>query len=156
MVPMLLPRSVLADLELRLGLPTPGLRVVDLEIDLRVLLFTLLVSSAQTFNMPARQTLVFDLVPRRVVPNAVALSWLAFSLARASRNPALEELYFHGAHPGNFAFENGDPNLKSEHALGFDASFRWRSVTPRRRDSGCAWPLYAARRTSRRATRARR
>jgi len=34
MVPMLLPRSVLADLELRLGLPTPGLRVVDLEVDL--------------------------------------------------------------------------------------------------------------------------
>ncbi len=34
MVPMLLPRSVLADLELRLGLPTPGLRVIDLEVDL--------------------------------------------------------------------------------------------------------------------------
>ncbi len=45
--------------------------------------FTLLVSSAQTFNMPARQTFVFDLVPRRVIPNAVALSWLAFSFARA-------------------------------------------------------------------------
>ena len=36
---------------------------------------------------------------------------VAFSLARASRNPALEELYFHGAHPGNNAFENGDPDL---------------------------------------------
>ena len=45
--------------------------------------FTLLVSSAQTFNMPARQTFVFELVPRRVVPNAVALSWAAFSLARS-------------------------------------------------------------------------
>ncbi len=45
--------------------------------------FTLLVSSAQTFNMPARQTFVFDLVPRRVAPNAVALSWAAFSLARS-------------------------------------------------------------------------
>jgi iron complex outermembrane receptor protein len=53
---------------------------------------------------------------------------IALSLARASRNPALEELYFHGAHPGNFAFENGDPNLRSEHALGVDASFRWRSA----------------------------
>ena len=50
---------------------------------------------------------------------------VAFSLARASRNPALEELYFHGPHPGNNAFENGDPNLDSEHALGFDASLRW-------------------------------
>jgi iron complex outermembrane recepter protein len=52
---------------------------------------------------------------------------IAFSLARASRNPALEELYFHGPHPGNNAFENGDPNLDSEHALGFDASLRWRA-----------------------------
>ncbi|RLT40825.1 MAG: MFS transporter [Chloroflexi bacterium] len=50
--------------------------------------FTLLVSCAQTFNMPARQTFVFDLVPRRVAPNAVALSWAAFSLAR-SVGPAI-------------------------------------------------------------------
>jgi MFS family permease len=45
--------------------------------------FTLLMSTAQTFNMPARQTFVFDLVPRRVAPNAVALAWAAFSLARS-------------------------------------------------------------------------
>ena len=51
---------------------------------------------------------------------------VAFSLARASRNPALEELYFEGPHLGNFAFEVGNPDLDSEHALGFDASFRWR------------------------------
>ncbi|MCM3880946.1 MAG: TonB-dependent receptor, partial [Vicinamibacterales bacterium] len=51
---------------------------------------------------------------------------VAFSFARAARNPALEELYFHGAHPGNAAIENGNPDLESEHALGFDASFRWR------------------------------
>jgi iron complex outermembrane recepter protein len=51
---------------------------------------------------------------------------IAFSVARASRHPALEELYFHGPHPGNNAVENGDPNLDSEHALGFDASLRWR------------------------------
>ena len=51
---------------------------------------------------------------------------IAFSLARAARNPALEELYFHGPHAGNNAFENGDPNLDAEHALGFDASVRWR------------------------------
>jgi iron complex outermembrane recepter protein len=53
---------------------------------------------------------------------------LAFSVARAARNPALEELYFHGPHPGNNAFENGDPTLQSEHALGFDASVRWRGA----------------------------
>jgi iron complex outermembrane receptor protein len=52
---------------------------------------------------------------------------IAFSLARAARNPALEELYFFGAHPGNFAFEIGNPDLKSERALGFDVSLRTRS-----------------------------
>ena len=31
---------------------------------------------------------------------------VALSVARASRNPALEELYFNGPHPGNFAFES--------------------------------------------------
>ncbi|MEW5982675.1 MAG: TonB-dependent receptor [Acidobacteriota bacterium] len=51
----------------------------------------------------------------------------AISVARAARHPALEELYFNGPHPGNFAFEIGNANLESEHALGFDASFRWRS-----------------------------
>jgi len=34
------------------------------------------------FNNPARQSLVFDVVPRAVVPNAVALSNLAFSSLR--------------------------------------------------------------------------
>lgn len=46
-------------------------------------LFTFLVASAQMFNMPARQTIVFDVVPRQVIPNAVALNWLAFSIARS-------------------------------------------------------------------------
>ena len=51
---------------------------------------------------------------------------VAFSLARAARYPALEELYFNGPHPGNFAFEVGNDQLDSEHAIGFDASLRWR------------------------------
>ena len=38
----------------------------------------------------------------------------AFNVARAARNPALEELYFFGIHPGNFAFEIGNPELDSE------------------------------------------
>ena len=50
----------------------------------------------------------------------------AVSLARAARNPALEELFYFGAHPGNFAFEIGNPDLKPEHAIGFDLSMRWR------------------------------
>ncbi len=52
---------------------------------------------------------------------------IAASLARASRNPALEELYFFGPHVGNFAFEIGNPALESEHAVGFDLSLRGRT-----------------------------
>jgi len=55
-------------------------------------------------------------------------SSIAVSVARTSRYPALEELYFYGPHPGNFAFEIGNPNLGAEHALGVDLSFRWRSA----------------------------
>lgn len=51
---------------------------------------------------------------------------IAVSLARAARNPALEELYFFGPHPGNLAFEIGNPNLRAERALGFDVSVRAR------------------------------
>lgn len=51
---------------------------------------------------------------------------LAFNLARAARYPALEELYYFGPHPGNLAFEIGNPDLEAEHALGFDLSLRGR------------------------------
>ena len=54
---------------------------------------------------------------------------VAVSLAHAARAPALEELFFFGLHHGNFAFEIGNPTLKSERALGVDLSLRWR--TPR-------------------------
>ena len=57
---------------------------------------------------------------------------LAVNVARAARNPALEELYFLGPHRGNFAFETGNADLESEKALGFDVSMRWRG----RRTSG--------------------
>jgi iron complex outermembrane recepter protein len=52
---------------------------------------------------------------------------IAFSAARAARSPALEELFYFGPHPGNFAFEVGNPDLNPEHALGFDVSLRWRT-----------------------------
>ena len=55
---------------------------------------------------------------------------IAVSLARAARNPALEELFFFGAHPGNFAFEVGNPELEPEHAVGFDLPLRWRARAP--------------------------
>ena len=53
---------------------------------------------------------------------------IALSAARAARSPALEELFYFGAHPGNFAFEVGNPDLDPEHALGFDVSLRWRTA----------------------------
>jgi MFS family permease len=45
-------------------------------------LFTILAGMANAFNMPARQTMVFDVVDRESVPNAVALNNLAMSLMR--------------------------------------------------------------------------
>ena len=61
--------------------------------------------------------------PRAASDNLV----VAVSLARAARNPALEELYFFGPHPGNLTFEIGNPDLKAERALGFDVSLRART-----------------------------
>jgi iron complex outermembrane receptor protein len=51
---------------------------------------------------------------------------VALNVARASRYPALEELYYNGPHPGNLAFEIGNPDLDAEHAIGFDLSLRGR------------------------------
>jgi MFS family permease len=45
-------------------------------------LFALLSGVTNTFNLPARQTFVFDIVPSHVVPNAIALDNIAFSSAR--------------------------------------------------------------------------
>ena len=52
---------------------------------------------------------------------------IAASVARAARNPALEELFFYGLHHGNFAIELGNPDLDSERARGVDLSLRWRA-----------------------------
>lgn len=52
---------------------------------------------------------------------------LAVSVARAARNPSLEELYNFGPHAGNFAFEIGNPELEEEVGLGVDLSLRYRS-----------------------------
>ncbi len=53
---------------------------------------------------------------------------VAVSLARSARYPAIEELFYFGPHPGNFAFEIGNPDIGPEHALGLDVSLRWRSA----------------------------
>jgi len=51
---------------------------------------------------------------------------IALNLARASRYPSLEELYYFGPHPGNLSYEIGNDELDAEHALGFDVSLRGR------------------------------
>ena len=53
---------------------------------------------------------------------------IALNLARASRYPSLEELYYFGPHPGNLAYEIGNDELAAEHALGFDLSVRARGA----------------------------
>lgn len=53
---------------------------------------------------------------------------VAVNLARAARNPSLEELYNLGPHAGNFAFEIGDPTLATEVATGADLSVRYRGA----------------------------
>lgn len=51
----------------------------------------------------------------------VATGWdLGLTLTSAQRAPAVEELYFVGAHPATFAFEVGDPNLRKEKSLNLD------------------------------------
>jgi MFS family permease len=45
-------------------------------------IFVLLTGTANSFNQPARQTFVFDIVPAEMVPNAIALDNIAFSSAR--------------------------------------------------------------------------
>nr|MBA3949997.1 TonB-dependent receptor [Acidobacteriota bacterium] len=50
------------------------------------------------------------------------------NVTRASRAPALEELYNFGPHIGNLAFEVGNPDLSTESTLGFDLSLRARGA----------------------------
>ena len=53
---------------------------------------------------------------------------IALNLARASRYPSLEELYYFGPHPGSLSYEIGNDELDAEHALGFDLSLRGRGA----------------------------
>ena len=75
---------------------------------------------------------------------------IAASVAYAARPPALEELFFFGVHPGNFALEVGNPGLESERAFGVDLSLRWR--TPRASGRGDVLPATPSATTSSAAT----
>ncbi len=56
---------------------------MDLVSTWHLFVFIFLVSLAQVFNQPVRQTVVFDLVPRVAIPNAVALNSAGFNATRA-------------------------------------------------------------------------
>jgi iron complex outermembrane receptor protein len=59
---------------------------------------------------------------------AVAPQWkLGLNLARSQRAPSTEELFANGPHGGNASFQIGDPDLKTERSLGFEASVRHKS-----------------------------
>ena len=49
---------------------------------------------------------------------------LAFNVTSTERHPTSTELYANGPHIAAQRFEAGDPNLRREHALGFDAGIR--------------------------------
>lgn len=49
---------------------------------------------------------------------------LVANYSHSYRAPSLEELYNNGPHPGNLAFEIGDPNLKREQGNGLDFGLR--------------------------------
>jgi MFS family permease len=68
--------------------------------------FTFLAGIAQTFNQPVRQTVVFDLVPRHALPNAVAISSAGFNLTRAL-GPSIAGFLIAGFGPaGNFFIQS--------------------------------------------------
>lgn len=55
----------------------------------------------------------------------LAQGWKAgLNFSRASRAPALDELFANGPHAGTQAFEIGDPGLDPERSLGVEASLR--------------------------------
>jgi iron complex outermembrane receptor protein len=59
-----------------------------------------------------------------------APAWeLGTTVTLSQRAPAIEELYFLGAHPATFAFEIGDPNLRKEKSTNVELSLR-RSAGP--------------------------
>ena len=49
---------------------------------------------------------------------------VGLSVSRSQRAPAVEELYFVGAHPATFAYEIGNPDLKREQSVHIEWSLR--------------------------------
>jgi iron complex outermembrane receptor protein len=66
---------------------------------------------------------------------------LVANYTHSYRAPALEELYNDGAHPGNLAFEIGDPNLKRELGDGLDFGLRHSSKRVRLEANGFSYHI---------------
>ena len=56
---------------------------------------------------------------------AIGDGWkLGLNLARSQRAPSVDELYANGPHGGNASYERGNPDLRTERSVGFEASIR--------------------------------
>lgn len=63
-----------------------------------VMVFAFIAGIAQAFDMPARQSMVVDFVPREAVPNAVALNSLSFNVSRTLGQAIFGAVAALGAH----------------------------------------------------------
>lgn len=79
--------------------------------------------TAQRGVLPSRSFTGFSAALGVRVPTWRGGSFVA-NYSHSYRAPSLEELYNNGPHPGNLAFEIGDPNLKRELGEGLDFGLR--------------------------------
>jgi iron complex outermembrane recepter protein len=73
--------------------------------------------------LPARSFTGFSAAAGLRIPTWKGGAFVA-NYSHSYRAPSLEELYNHGPHPGNLAFEIGDPNLQRELGNGLDFGLR--------------------------------
>ncbi|HKO95402.1 MAG TPA: TonB-dependent receptor [Pyrinomonadaceae bacterium] len=79
--------------------------------------------TAQHGFLPSRSFLGFSGAAGLRVPTWKGGAFVA-NYSHSYRAPSLEELYNNGPHPGNLAFEIGDPNLRRELGNGLDFGVR--------------------------------
>ena len=91
--------------------------------------------TAQRGVLPARRFTGFSGAIGVRVPTWEGGSFVA-NYSHSYRAPSLEELFNEGPHPGNLAFEIGDPNLKRELGDGIDFGLRHSSKRIRFEASG--------------------
>ncbi len=56
---------------------------------------------------------------------ALSKAWkVGLNVARSQRAPSIDEVYANGPHGGNASYELGDPDLRAEQSVGFEANLR--------------------------------